>query len=286
MQTWHNWVMEQGLSIRDNFISHQMFSEMLFSLNAFIILCQRLRDRGYHPLYPPFFSSDQVEHLFAMLVGAVKFKRSIKVSEVERQMSQLLRLLELDIKMPYAAYYDRTWPPSYEDPKYTANPDMTMYPSNEDFIKMDGEARAAAQTEMRANGMAPIGSTPRAFFENPTGVEMKSPTPAAQAPSKPQPVHLAPPPSITHQLPSPPSVNLFEFLQSENLEAAAATSDPRFHYLFCSEFTETIIIVMKPWTWGILISETTGMEMMRIAMTTVKSLLMKMLSSWDVQKMR
>jgi hypothetical protein len=30
---------------------------------------------------------------------------------------------------------------------------------------------------MRANGMASVGSTPQAYFENPTGVQLKAPAP-------------------------------------------------------------------------------------------------------------
>jgi hypothetical protein len=112
-----------------------------------------------------------------MLVGAVKFKRCVNAAEVERLFSQLLRLLQLEIKLPQPKHNDRPWPASYEDPTYSADPIMNVFPSNEDFVKMDVEARAATQAEMRANGMASVGSTLRAYFENPTGVQLKAPAP-------------------------------------------------------------------------------------------------------------
>ena len=73
-----------------------------------------------------------------MLVGAVKFERGVNAAEVERLFSQLLRLLQLEIKLPQPKHNDRPWPASYEDPKYSADPIMNVFPSNEDFVKMDG----------------------------------------------------------------------------------------------------------------------------------------------------
>jgi hypothetical protein len=105
-----------------------------------------------------------------MLVGAVKFKRCVNAAEVERLFSQLLRLLQLEIKLPQPKHNDRPWPASYVDPKYSADLIMNVFPSNEDFVKMDVEARAATH-------MASVGSTLRAYFENPTGVQLKAPAP-------------------------------------------------------------------------------------------------------------
>jgi len=39
------------------------------------------------------------------------------------------------------------------------------------------EGRAAAQIEIEGNGMAPVGSTPQSYFEDPTGVQLKAPAP-------------------------------------------------------------------------------------------------------------
>jgi hypothetical protein len=51
---------------------------------------------------------------FAILVGAVKFERCVNSAELERLVSQLLRLLKLEIKLPQPKYYDRFRSPSTE----------------------------------------------------------------------------------------------------------------------------------------------------------------------------
>ena len=78
MHIWRNWILDTPrLTIKKNFVSTELFGEIIYSLNAFVVICKRMRDLGNLVLDPRLLGTDQVETAFAIMFSAIKYRRSL-----------------------------------------------------------------------------------------------------------------------------------------------------------------------------------------------------------------
>ena len=167
LRIWRWWVLRTpGVTLKDNFISRQSYSDLLISCHAAVLHMKAGREfTPDQPVPLPKTGSDCCEDLFSQSGSWVVNKHTYTFGDMLEMVPQMSRINQIradpdDQKIPKGHKKQMNiWGKCYEE-KITQQPDLLPYPSEEEMSQSWDNGLIAAQDICKSIGMHPSNFNP------------------------------------------------------------------------------------------------------------------------------